>query len=139
MTQHPELIHPSAHRENRATKHRTNEHRRPVDVPLALWPVAQVSPQYQRAGRYDSASAAHPGKMLPALASRIVVEYSAPGDCVLDPLAGIGTTLVEAALADRHAIGVELEARWAAVADANCDRLLDAKHRNLAQMIVGDV
>src|SRR5487761_1867539 len=138
MTHHSELIHPTARPEDRATKRRGIEHRRPVDVPLALWPVAQVSPQYQRVGRYDSASAAHPGKMLPALASRIVAEYSAPGDCVLDPLAGIGTTLVEAALADRHAIGVELEARWAAVADANCDRLLDAEHRNLAQMIVGD-
>ena len=138
MTHHPELIHPTARPNNRATKQRATEHRRAVDVPLALWPVAQVSPQYQRAGRYDPASAAHPGKMLPALASRIVAEYSAPGDRVLDPLAGIGTTLVEAALADRRAIGVELESRWAAVADANCDRLLDAAHRDLAQMIVGD-
>jgi modification methylase len=143
MTHHPELIHPTARPNNRATKQRATkqratEHRRAVDVPLALWPVAQVSPQYQRAGRYDPASAAHPGKMLPALASRIVAEYSAPGDRVLDPLAGIGTTLVEAALADRRAIGVELESRWAAVADANCDRLLDAAHRGLAEMIVGD-
>ena len=47
--------------------------------------------------------------MLPELARRIVTEYSDPGALVVDPLAGIGTTVVEAALLDRRAIGVELE------------------------------
>ena len=62
-------------------------------VPLALWPVAQTSAQYQRTGRYHSDSARHPGKMLPALAARIVSEYSAPGDLVCDPMCCIGTTI----------------------------------------------
>jgi modification methylase len=133
MTTHTETIHHTAHPERR----HHNEHR-VADVPLALWPVGQVSPQYQRAGRYDSASAAHPGKMLPALAGRIVAEYSTPGSIVLDAMAGIGTTLVEAAQAGRRAIGVELEPRWAAVAESNCDLLLDPEHRGLAEVIVGD-
>ena len=133
MTIHTEPIHHTAHPERRHHRERPA-----VDVPLALWPVAQVSPQYQRAGRYDPASSAHPGKMLPALAGRIVAEYSTPGDTVLDCMAGIGTTLVEAAQTGRRAIGVELESRWAAVAESNCDRLLDAEHRSLVQMIVGD-
>ncbi len=75
-------------------------------VPLAVWPVAQVSAQYQRAGRYHPDSSAHPGKMLPALARRIVEEYSEPGALVVDPMAGIGTTLVEAAALGRRAVGV---------------------------------
>jgi modification methylase len=86
---------------------------------LAVWSCAQTSPQYQRAGRYLPASTAHPAKMLPELAHRIVAEYSPPGGLVVDPLCGIGTTLVEAAALGRRAVGVELEARWAELARAN--------------------
>lgn len=99
----------------------------PPEVPLAVWPVAQTSAQYQRTGRYHPDSTKHPGKMLPALAARIVSEYSAPGQLVVDPMAGIGTTLVEAALLGRKAVGVELEPRWVALAEANLDRALSAK------------
>ena len=65
-------------------------------VPLAIWPVAQTTAQYQRAGRYLPGCTARPGKMLPELARRIVTEYSSAGQVVLEPLAGIGTTFVEA-------------------------------------------
>jgi DNA modification methylase len=107
-------------------------------VPLALWPVAQTSAQYQRAGRYHPDSARHPGKMLPALAARIVCEYSTAGQLVVDPMCGIGTTLVEAGLLDRRAIGVELEAAWVDLARANLDRLLDATSRRCCEVHQGD-
>ena len=64
-------------------------------MPLAAWPVAQTTAQYQRAGRHLPGCTAHPGKMLPELARCIVTEYSSAGQVVLDPLAGIGTTVVE--------------------------------------------
>jgi modification methylase len=57
--------------------------------------------------------------MLPALARRAIDAYSNPGDLVLDPMCGIGTTLVEAIHAGRRAVGVELEPRWAKLARAN--------------------
>jgi tRNA G10 N-methylase Trm11 len=57
--------------------------------------------------------------MLPDIARRAVEAYSAPGDFVLDPMCGIGTTLVEAVHLGRDAIGVEYEPRWAEVAAAN--------------------
>ena len=107
-------------------------------VPLALWPVAQTTAQWQRAGRYLPAVTAHPGKMLPELARRIIGEYSTPGQLVVDPLAGIGTTVVEAALLDRQAIGVELEARWVTLAEENLDHMLDQGRRPLAQVRRGD-
>jgi hypothetical protein len=78
-------------------------------VPLAIWPCAQTSAQYQRAGRYLPGSSSHPGKMLPELAHRLVAEYCPPGGLVADPMCGIGTTLVEAATLHRRAVGVELE------------------------------
>ena len=108
------------------------------DVPLAIWPVAQTTAQWQRAGRYLPACTAHPGKMLPELARRIVTEYSEPGALVLDPLAGIGTTLAEAALLERRAVGVELEDRWVAFATQNLDHMLDDGRRHQAEVHQGD-
>jgi tRNA G10 N-methylase Trm11 len=92
-----------------------------VDVveALSVWPVAQQLAREQRRNRYLPESNAHPGKMLPALAREAIRRYTHPGELVLDPMCGIGTTLVEAAHLDRQAIGVELEARWAALAAAN--------------------
>ena len=107
-------------------------------VPLAVWPVGQRSAQYQRAGRYLPACTAHPGKMLPELAHRIISEYSRPGQLVVDPMAGTGTTLVEAALAGRRAIGVELEARWAELAQANADHVLGPDAGRLVEVRRGD-
>jgi DNA modification methylase len=57
--------------------------------------------------------------MLPALARQAISSYSNPGELLLDPMCGIGTTLVEATHLGRRAIGVELEQRWATLAAAN--------------------
>jgi DNA modification methylase len=100
--------------------------------------VAQTTAQWQRAGRYLPGCAQHPGKMLPELARRIVTEYSTPGQVVLDPLAGIGTTVVEAALLDRRAVGIELEDRWVTLAQANLEHMLPAGRRRLAEVRAGD-
>jgi modification methylase len=107
-------------------------------VPLAIWPCAQTSAQYQRAGRYLPASSRHPGKMLPELARRLVAEYCPPGGLVVDPMCGIGTTLVEAAALGRRAVGVELEPRWAGLARANLAHALPADQVALAEVRVGD-
>jgi hypothetical protein len=62
-------------------------------MPLAIWPCAQKTSQWQRHGRYVPESNRHPGKMLPALARHAIDAYSEPGDLVIDPMCGIGTTL----------------------------------------------
>ncbi len=90
-----------------------------ADYPLSVWPTAQRGPSAQRAGRYLADSGTHPAKMLPAIAVRAVATYSEPGDLVLDPMCGIGTSLVEAVHLGRDALGVEYEPRWAALAEAN--------------------
>lgn len=108
------------------------------EVPLALWPVAQTSAQYQRTGRYLPDSFQHPGKMVPELARRIVDTYSSPGQLAVDPMAGIGTTLVESAELGRRCIGVEIEPRWASLAVANLDYILTPDLRPLAEVRPGD-
>ncbi|GAA2011213.1 hypothetical protein GCM10009799_44340 [Nocardiopsis rhodophaea] len=59
--------------------------------------------------------------MLPAIARHAITAYTRPGGGVLDPLCGIGTTLVEAAHLGREALGVELEAKWASIARVNLE------------------
>ncbi len=81
-------------------------HRKTAELPLAVWPCAQKTSQWQRHGRYLPESNRHPAKMLPALPRRET--YGDPGDLVVDPMCGIGTTLVEAASLGRHAIGVAI-------------------------------
>jgi modification methylase len=112
--------------------------RRSGDLPLAVWPCAQRTSQWQRYRRYLPESNRHPGKMLPALASQAIDTYSDPGDLVVDPMCGIGTTLVEAIHLDRRAIGVELESRWAKLAAANVDHARQHGARGSAHVIPGD-
>ncbi len=88
-------------------------------MPLSVWLTAQTSAPAQRAGRYLPVSAAHPAKMLPAVAAQAIAYYTNPGDLVLDPMCGIGTTLIEAIHAGRDALGVEYEPRWAHIARSN--------------------
>jgi modification methylase len=108
------------------------------ELPLAVWPCAQTSSQYQRAGHYLPASTTHPAKMLPELARRIVAEYSPPGGLVVDPMCGIGTTLVEAAALGRRAVGVELEPHWAELARANLGFALPDQQARHGQVRLGD-
>jgi modification methylase len=88
-------------------------------APLSVWPCAQQPSRMQRRGRYVPESVAHPAKMLPEIARRAIESYSAPGDVVLDPMCGIGTTLVEAMHLGRNAVGIEYEPQWAELAEAN--------------------
>ncbi|MCI0687546.1 MAG: hypothetical protein L0Y54_09960 [Sporichthyaceae bacterium] len=85
----------------------------------SVWLTAQRSAAAQRRGRFVAGSGAHPARMLPAIAAHAIATYSRPGDLVLDPMCGIGTTLVEAVHASRDAFGVDLEPGWVALARAN--------------------
>ncbi|GAA3449642.1 TRM11 family SAM-dependent methyltransferase [Dactylosporangium matsuzakiense] len=86
---------------------------------LSVWATAQRTGPVQRRGRYVPESTAHPARMLPAIAAHAIAAYTQPGDLVLDPMCGIGTTLVEAVHAGRDALGIEYESRWSDIADAN--------------------
>jgi SAM-dependent methyltransferase len=88
-------------------------------IPLSVWPAAQQTSTVQRRGRYVPESMAHPAKMLPAIARAAIEAYTEVGDLVLDPMCGIGTTLVEAAHLGRRGLGIEYEPRWANLARAN--------------------
>jgi modification methylase len=126
-----------------AGRHRSHggRHRTDAAFPaeaLSVWTTAQASGPVQRRGRYLPESTAHPARMLPAIAAHAVHAYTTPGDLVLDPMCGIGTTLVEAIHAGRDAIGVEYEPRWSNVADANITHAQTHGATGRAGVIRGD-
>jgi DNA modification methylase len=59
----------------------------------------------------------HGANKPPRLMARLIEFFSRPGELVLDPFAGVGGTLLGAAIcrAPRRALGFEIEPRWAAV------------------------
>jgi DNA modification methylase len=72
---------------------------------------------------------AHGANKPPRLMARLIEFFTRSGELVLDPFAGVGGTLLGAAIArgPRRAIGIELDPRWAAifeevVADARAER-----------------
>lgn len=62
----------------------------------------------------DSSYASHnfhsfPAKFPPQLPHKFIVSLTAPGEVVLDPMLGSGTTIVEACITGRHALGFDID------------------------------
>jgi SAM-dependent methyltransferase len=112
--------------------------RRSQPLPISVWPTAQQPARLQRAGRYHPGSVAHPAKMLPDIARRAITAYTRPGDLVLDPMCGIGTTLVEAVHLGRAAVGVEYEPRWADLARTNLTLAAEQQAPGAGHVVTGD-
>jgi modification methylase len=116
----------------------TQRHSSRASVPQrSVWLVGQRPVDAQRRGKFVPGSAAHPQRMWPDLAAAII-RYSQPGDLVLDPLAGVGTTLVEAVAASRDTIGVEYEPDWVRLAQANLHRATRAGGTGQGTVLAGD-
>lgn len=65
---------------------------------------------------------AHGANKPPQLMRSLIEFFTKPGERVLDPFAGVGGTLIGAALAGRHATGIEINPRWAEVYAKVCQR-----------------
>ena len=69
--------------------------------------------QYPRVcGTFKERTGWHPCQMPESLLKRIIAVSSNPGDCVLDPFSGSGTTAVTATLLDRNYVGVEISQKY---------------------------
>jgi tRNA G10 N-methylase Trm11 len=104
----------------------------------SVWLTCQQPARDQRRGRYVPATSSHPGKMLPHLAAHAITSYTAPGELVFDPMCGSGTTLVEAMHAGRDALGVDIEPRFTALAEANIALAASQAATGKARIITGD-
>ena len=97
----------------------------------SLWSILPPSKEEKRFGK-------HPTQKPLALLDRIVRAASRPGDVVLDPFNGSGTTGATAALLDRRYIGIDTERKYLRVTvkrykdlDGEPDlELLRQRHKN---------
>ncbi|MFN3653265.1 MAG: DNA methyltransferase [Armatimonadota bacterium] len=74
----------------------------------------------------------HPAKFPEAVPQGSIEFFTAPGETVLDPFAGVGSTLAAAAACGRRGIGIELSPEFHALAAGRAD--LGAESR----MLLGD-
>lgn len=71
---------------------------------------------------YTPESIRHPAKMHLGMCRQIIRLYSKKGDTILDPMAGIGTTIIEGMLLGRNVIGIEYEKKFVDMAKANIEK-----------------
>ena len=70
---------------------------------------------------------AHSTQKPEALLYRVILSSSSPGDIVLDPFSGTGTTCAVAKKLHRHWIGIEQEERYISVAQDRIDKIVPEK------------
>ena len=90
-----------------------------------------------------AARKAHGANKPPRLMARLIEFFTKPGELVLDPFAGVGGTLLGAAVcrSPRRALGFEIEPRWAEVYEsvaAEAAGQLDGQQFLLADMGTSD-
>ena len=85
---------------------------------VSVWDFGAIHPQSERSHYLCND---HPAKMRPPLAKAILQLYGESP--VFDPMAGVGTTLVEAMLLGMDAVGVEYEKKFVDQSNKNIEHL----------------
>ncbi|GMG82974.1 site-specific DNA-methyltransferase [Paralimibaculum aggregatum] len=83
--------------------------------------------------RDDEGRKAHPTQKPEALLHRVLVASTEPGDTVLDPFLGSGTTAAVAKRLGRRCIGIERDPAYAALARARLAEVVRAERAAVAQ------
>ena len=74
-------------------------------------------------------------KFIPQIPARIIEEYASPGDVVLDPFMGSGTTLVEAVRLGHEAWGTDINPLAVRIAQAKTGRIDEAALADLLRWL----
>jgi modification methylase len=75
---------------------------------------------------------AHPTQKPEALLHRVILSSTKPGDVILDPFFGTGTTGAAARRLGRRYVGIEREASYVALAEARISKIVPATAEELA-------
>jgi site-specific DNA-methyltransferase (adenine-specific) len=87
-------------------------------------------------GTFKERTGWHPCQMPESLLKRIIAVSSNPGDCVLDPFSGSGTTLAAAKKLGRNFVGIEISEKY--VKKAN-ERLTELKKQQTENVLLNTV
>lgn len=97
-------------------------------TPVALWPAAETWPARYRMHKYWGRKPAN-------VVAHAIAAHSAVGECVLDPFAGSGVTILEAARLGRRALGFDLSPFAVRLAEALLTPPDEASFRAAAQAV----
>jgi site-specific DNA-methyltransferase (adenine-specific) len=86
-------------------------------MPDDVWEDSRVC------GTFKERTGWHPCQMPESVLMRIIAISSKPGDCVLDPFVGSGTTAVAARKLQRDYVGIEISAEYAKKAEERLAKL----------------
>ena len=92
-----------------------------VDWTKSIWQIPTES----------SGRVGHPAPFPVELPRRLILLYTYPGDLVLDPFVGSGSTCVAAALTRRHYVGYDIDADYVALAKERVRQELRRKKESL--------
>lgn len=99
--------------------------------PLGKMPD-DVWDEYPRVcGTFKERTGWHPCQMPENLLKRIIAASSNPGDCVLDPFAGSGTTAVVAKQLGRNYVGIEISEKYVESANKRLSQVKSQQSANL--------
>lgn len=73
----------------------------------------------------------YPAKYVPQIPKELISRYSAPGDWILDPFCGSGTTLVEALSMKRHSVGTDVNPLACLISEVKTTRLNEVDIQNI--------
>ncbi len=82
--------------------------------PTTIWSFPDRGSWATHSGKYR-------GNWSPYVPRNLILRYSQPGNWVLDQFVGSGTTLVEAKLLNRHAVGVDINPQSVSLSETNLD------------------
>src|SRR5438067_1083017 len=94
------------------------------------WDFANVKTSYLTHGLHP-----YPAKYIPQIPKTLIQEFSSHGETVADIFCGSGTTLVEALLLGRNAIGVDANPLACLISEAKTTRLVNGDEDSLRDVI----
>lgn len=90
--------------------------------PTTIWSFPDRGSWATHSGKYR-------GNWSPYVPRNLILRYSKPGDWILDQFLGSGTTLVEAMLLNRNAVGVDINPQSISLSETNLQFQCDSKSK----------
>ena len=84
-------------------------------------------------GSWATHSGKYRGNWSPYVPRNLILRYSKPGEWVLDQLMGSGTTLVEAKLLGRNAVGIDINPQSVSISETNLKFQCETKSKIFAK------
>ncbi len=88
-------------------------------------------------GNWATHNSKYRGNFAPQVARNLILNYSEEGELILDPMVGSGTTLIEAKLLNRNAIGVDINEESVEISLAAINFEYE-KNKSKQEVILGD-